>query len=635
MIVKMAKLLIASSVADRDRLLAVLRDIGVVHIIPVDPATAVADEKTKSKLDIIARAIQQLHQYEPDGDAPDMTPEQAATETLAIVRQSVEGQNRLTTLYHHIQELDMWGDLKLENMAVLQQAGVEPEFYIIPTKDLAEVQAEFVTELAGVKEKTHTLIAVIDRTGQATLPDSAVALELPAKDRPTLRAEAAAIDAALKADDMELSQLANLLPALEAERDKLESHSEFTAAINSGLHEDTLYAVQGWVPADKATGLAESLESAGVQAAVEAIEPGEDETPPTLIKYAKWVRPIKALFDILATFPGYREIELSPFFVIALPLFAAMLIGDAGYGLIFALAGLAFRKKLAVQGDNSNSNLLILIGVFTIIWGTLSANFFGITPDTFAKSHGWVTTVVKQGSEVEITDVAKVQAATGPAATITKAMLAVAPIWRADGEEGRNLLIKISFVIACIHLVLAHIRKMFDYGRSLLSLAELGWCIVLIAMFLITWNLLFSKPLHIPAWIVYMLAVGILLPTLFSMPHKNPLVRVLGGFASSLLPTISTFSDTMSYIRLMAVGLASYYIAFAFNDLASDLASVATWAAGIPVLLFGHGLNIGLCIIAIFAHGVRLNMLEFSNNVGVQWAGHAYQPFANKLKQEN
>ena len=75
-------------------------------------------------------------------------------------------------------------------------------------------------------------------------------------------------------------------------------------------------------------------------------------------------------------------------------------------------------------------------------------------------------------------------------------------------------------------------------------------------------------------------------------------------------------------------GLASYFIASAFNTLSVQVAEAATWFAAAPVLLFGHGLNIGLATIAIFAHGVRLNMLEFSaNHMGMQWAGKEYDPF--------
>jgi V/A-type H+-transporting ATPase subunit I len=65
----------------------------------------------------------------------------------------------------------------------------------------------------------------------------------------------------------------------------------------------------------------------------------------------------------------------------------------------------------------------------------------------------------------------------------------------------------------------------------------------------------------------------------------------------------------------------------AFNLLGARVAEAGTWAAAVPVLVFGHGLNIGLAGIAIFAHGVRLNMLEFSNNAGVQWGGYAYRPY--------
>jgi len=49
----------------------------------------------------------------------------------------------------------------------------------------------------------------------------------------------------------------------------------------------------------------------------------------------------------------------------------------------------------------------------------------------------------------------------------------------------------------------------------------------------------------------------------------------------------------------------------------------------------GHALNVALSIISLFAHGVRLNMLEFSNNLGMQWSGYPYEPFSKRLVQEN
>ena len=134
-----------------------------------------------------------------------------------------------------------------------------------------------------------------------------------------------------------------------------------------------------------------------------------------------------------------------------------------------------------------------------------------------------------------------------------------------------------------------------------------------------------------PVVLIWVLLAAVLLASWFGRPAGGVVKRLLLGFASSLLPLLSTFSDTMSYIRLFAVGLASYFIASAFNILASQVAETATWFAAVPILLFGHGLNIGLAAIAIFAHGVRLNMLEFSNNAGVQWGGFAFKPFLKHL----
>ncbi len=45
------------------------------------------------------------------------------------------------------------------------------------------------------------------------------------------------------------------------------------------------------------------------------------------------------------------------------------------------------------------------------------------------------------------------------------------------------------------------------------------------------------------------------------------------------------------------------------------------------VLLFGHTLNILLCAMAVLVHGVRLNVLEFSSHLNMEWSGTEYVPF--------
>jgi len=629
MIVAMAKTFIVARRADREALLAALQQLGVLHLRPVDPARATPDAETSDGLHRLNQAIQILEGTEAEGAAPDVSPVEAAAETIRIQRDSAERMNRLAALHRQIEHLAPWGDVRLQQFQALADAGLEIRFYAVPKAVVGQVQAECV-QVLGDWDKRRAIVAVVDRTGEPSLPEGCEAIPLPPRDRPALRAEAQEIDQALKADSARLRRLANLLPAMRKARAALSEKARWTAALRSALEDESLYALQGWVPAEEAPALAERLNEAGVDAAVDVVEPAEDDEPPTLIRYPWWARPIKGLFEILNTVPGYREMDLSPFFMLALPLFAAMLIGDAGYGLVLTVLALVFRGQLLRAAGRPKTDLLLIVAVMTLIWGVLSANYFGITPGALAEAGGY-TRETETGVVLDLEALAQGEDLYAQAARI---LMAPAVLWDANPDAARFLLMKISFIIGAVHLILAHLRKAVDYAPNQRFLGELGWCVVLVGMLGVIWHLMFIGVKQTPAdrWMLLgsIVGGGLLLPVCFAHPARNPLKRVGTGLAASLLPLLGTFSDTMSYVRLMAVGLASYYIASAFNTLAGILAGSITWYSVAPevVLVFGHGLNIGLAAIAIFAHGVRLNMLEFSNNAGVQWSGFPYAPFA-------
>jgi len=655
MIVKMLKVYVVSRASDSDRLLEALRDLGVVHLTPVDPAKAVADEQTLAAIDTLGRAAQILSAVEAGSEASDLSPQDAAAEVLAIHRRSIDARGRLATLHRQVEQLALWGDVTLEQFAQLREAGVDVQILSVPADAVATIQAELVHPLAEQPGK-RMIVALVDRTGDAELPEDAEPVELPQQDRPSLLAEAAEIDAELQADRQRLTALAGLAGAMESAQADLREAATYTVATRSALDHEGLFALQGWAPHDLADTLRDDLAAAGVDAAVETTEPEEDEEPPTLIRYPKWVSPIQGLFDILGTLPGYNELDLAPFFMIALPFFAAILIGDAGYGLLFLVLPLLFRKKLVAAAGPQKTNLLMVIGVMTLIWGVLTANYFGITPESFAEAGGYYTEPEKGRI---VYDFDAMSRGTDTSAAVGNLMRAAGVLWvpepasnpqYADLDKnelkkvwnGRDVIIALSFIIGALHLVLAHLRRMVAYLPDQRSLAEAGWCVVLTAMLGLIWLLFFGGkgtyatllPTNV---MLILLGVGAALVIAFGAPARNPVKRVGVGIASALLPMLGTFSDTMSYIRLMAVGLASYYIADAFNGLGAQLAAAITWYSVFPIVIivFGHLLNIGLAIIAIFAHGVRLNMLEFSSNVGVQWAGYAYEPFASTQMKES
>ena len=115
----------------------------------------------------------------------------------------------------------------------------------------------------------------------------------------------------------------------------------------------------------------------------------------------------------------------------------------------------------------------------------------------------------------------------------------------------------------------------------------------------------------------------------FSNPQKNILKGVLHTLVDMPLKVISSFSDIVSYLRLFAVGYASVIVASSFNDMALEIGfgSILSSALAALVLFLGHAINITLGLMAVVVHGVRLNMLEFSGHLNMQWSGKIYKPF--------
>lgn len=626
MIVPMSKVYVAAAATQKDALLNALRDLGVMHIIPVDAEAAAPDEKVAHKIELFKLAEHILEAHKPRGTKPPkLSPDEAVEEIHKIMRRSNERTNRLNSLHRHLEQIEIWGDTKLADLSALDKAGYKAAFYTIDTADISKVTAPCVQNLKAI-DKERSLIAVIETENATELPESAQLLERPKNDRPAILAESAKIDQALKADKAELDALSVYHDEIRDELASLIEHEKYSEASRSGIDSDEIFAIQGWVPESHAKTLVADLEKAGVSAATHAMEPAEDELPPTLIEYPKWTNPIKALFAILGTKPGYREYDLSPFFMIAMPIFTAMLIGDAGYGLLFVLAGLLFYNKLKrATGSTAGGQLILLFGIATTIWGVLTVNYFGVGMQQFAAWQGFTD------PNLALSDF-KMQGYPGFWGAVAEFCNATGLLWRQDTKAAQDLVMQISFSLGCLHLIVAHVRQFVGMFPDQKAYAELGWCSFCAGIFGVIWQMFFKgSPFGHATVTLGLLIAGAALIILFASPSKNPVKRIGFGILGNLMPFINTFGDTMSYIRLMAVGMSSYYIASAFNSLAGDMCaggSVALLIVASIILVLAHSLNIALCMLAIFAHGVRLNMLEFSTNAGVEWSGRPYQPFA-------
>ena len=580
MIVEMKKVMIATRLADRDKLLDSLAETGVVHLSPVEPDLAVPCEESINKLDRLNRARNILSSLTTRESSSDLSAQEAADETLNITNENTDLSSRLNTFKQQIDRLNIWGDATVEQFKSISESGLNFGFYYIKQAELSQIKAECVEVIAPGKP---ALAAVASRN-DIVVPDSAEQLHLPDVDRPNLRRQTEEVNTKIRQNQQRLGQLASLTDSIQKEIETAEQQQLFTVARKGGLQQSELFAVQGWCPAEISETLAGALKNKGVESLVQILTPEEDEEPPTLIKYPGWTRPIKGLFDILGTVAGYREFDVSVPFMLALPFFAAILIGDGGYGAVLFFGLLLGYKKIAPVLGKEFTHLLIAIGAAALIWGCICASFFGVE--------------------------------------LYKPLIPVNM-----SNASRNLMMKISFYVGAIHLSIAQLWAALKLAPNLKFLSKIGWAIFVWGMLGVVLMFVLGGQLNMETIWPYLLIVGAALAIIFEKPTKNIIKMLALGIASFPLAMLSAFSDVISYVRLMAVGLASSVLAQSFNELATGIDFMPLT---ILILIFGHSLNIGLALIALFAHGVRLNMLEFSNNLGMQWGGHLYAPFSIK-----
>lgn len=578
MIVPMCKVFVVGPRRDSEPLLAAIAELGVLHLTPADPSRAVADQQTVERVEALRRVLQVLGSVAPRGSRPELPVADAAREVVELQRQSAEHAERLAALHYELEQLAPWGDIRLEQFQQLRAAGIDVRFYSVPAHEVAGIRAECV-EVVGELPGHASLVAVVVRGEPVKLPAGTSPVPLPPRDAPSIRREAGELDAATKRNHRRLGRLACLAGAMRAELDSLERQAEYTIARRGALGGGELFAVQGWVPREESAGLVAALACRG--ALVEVMGADPDEQPPTLIRSPGWTRPIKGLFDILGMVAGYGEFDLSVPFLIALPIFTAILISDGGYGAVLAVGlTLGYRQASRLLGG-SFTQLLILVGLAALAWGAVCGTFFGVTLYT-------------------------------PLVAVNLR------------EHSRMILMRLCFTCGVLHLSIAHFWPAVRLFPDLRFLNRVGWGVFIWGMLGVVEHLVLRTQLgwHSP-W-AYLLSIGASLAVVFAQPQRNVAKMLLTGLARFPLSMISAFSDVISYVRLMAVGLASSVLAVSFNEMAGG---IGFWPLAILVLLFGHGLNLGLSMVAMFAQGVRLNILEFSNNLGMQWTGYPYRPF--------
>lgn len=619
MIVPMKRLSLVLMPQEKDTVLEGLRSLGAVHL-DLKTGSTPEQEAALAQYRVVQDALAFL------GKSPKKSVEAPADAADQVVRLAQKIKEVQETKAHWAKRLEVWapwGDFDPADVRGLREAGLYLNLYQVPL-----AQEDRFLNLEGKvdlgRDKSFVRFAVLSRSPE---PLDGVTPVLWPEVRPSQKAkmiqDADGLLDKLKAQAQEMDAW---IPSLRAEATRLESHLDWEAARGGVGNYEGLAYLTGWVPVDQADELQAWGKTQGV--ALLLAEPGE-EAPPTKLKNSFLPNLMKPVFELLGITPGYNERDISWPFFLFFSVFFGMILGDAAYGLILtALGGALLVRNLLSGGKGKEAWILFTwLGLCTTAWGSVTGTWFAVD---FAQLPPLLQALVPPLFNPEVA---------GP-------------------EAVSNNITVFCFTLGLLQLGLASLWNFVQMVGSnpIKSLSHLGWFGLTVGLYLLVLSMVakisllpafFPEPLlswlfartgnelQLPGWVLPLIVGSYVAILLFSF-QEGKFWKGIGEGLANFLPTslnaISAFADNISYIRLFAVGLAGFYIEVSFAAMAKGFGmdSVGGIVATVLVLVFGHTLNLIMGFLSVIVHGIRLNVLEFSNRLGMEWSGRPYDPFRVK-----
>ncbi|MCM8797031.1 MAG: hypothetical protein NC923_04030 [Candidatus Omnitrophica bacterium] len=584
MIVPMKKVFIIAQDKDAEDMLTSLRRFGVVHIEHIRMPKGEDINALQADIALLTEAIRIASLFKQDN--PKIN---EPVDRRTVARRIVDLHKRLmqledcsSALRQKISEWEEWGDFEPAEIKSLEEKGVYLRLFRIPTKELKNLPQDIAIETVSIRGGIANCVLVSQEKKEIAYKET----PLPKMSLSSLRLRLQEELRMRSRIEEELKKEAGLKIVLSNVKAQLEKQLEFQEALRGMGREDSFVYLSGYVPQENVAALEAHAKKHNLGILVR--DPAQDEEAPVLIKNPAWISIVKPIFNFLQILPGYRELDISLPFLIFFSIFFGMLIGDAGYGLIYAAITFWWQRKTASKNKDTGVFVLFyILSISAVIWGVLTGTFFG---------HEWV---LKAGYP------------------------SLLPALNSE----KNLQ-RFCFFLGALHLSLAHLWRAWLKLPSLSALADVGWALVLWAVFFIAKSLVIGD--SFPLFGNWLVIAGVVCIIFFTHPQKNIFRAIAEGLGMGMLPLslMSTFTDVVSYIRLFAVGLAGVAIADAFNAMAGMIGtkSIFTLIAASLIAIIGNALGVVLGPVSVLVHGLRLNVLEFSGHANVSWSGRPYKP---------